>query len=879
MDQPFAHQYVHADTLAFELTQLQGVYADMALTLAGYLNRKFNKSADYIPMNVRQLEIMKPLIAKGRDAKEQQVVRITATAERPPRLVKISYNTVSPDGSEADLHASCVVEYGDTKSWLADWSRLDYLYRSRIDVLAQGADVGKYDKVSRAQAYEAFASLVQYGKKYHGMTEVILDNKNFEAVSLIEFRASESDGDFEANPYWIDNITHLSGFVLNGSSAVDSKKQVYISHGWESLQIIRALSARRSYRNHVKMHRGPRQTMVGDIYVFDGEDMVALVGGVKFQAIPRSLLNKLLPPTNEAAAHPKTLALPTLNGIASHPTVGHPDVEKGSAPDLVETTYRPTTSKPQPRNGNGSVLTEFMSIIAGELGLDPLELHDGAAFADVGLDSLMSLTITGRLREELEIDIPTSLFVDNATVGEAKSVILALDGGSSNGNSSTESVTIGSAATRNAMSGGEITQNTSTGSTMAKASTESITEKILSTVSEELGIEQSELLEMENFANMGVDSLMSLTITGRIREELELDIPTSFFVDCPSISEAKTAVSALMSTSSSGGATPYSYTENTTPGETDTAPSTPNPDDESLTSLTVDIRAKEEALRPATSVLLSGSSRTASKTLFLFPDGSGSATSYASLPSISPDVCVYGLNCPFMKTPADYTNGIDGVSAQYLAEIRRRQSHGPFYLGGWSAGGVIAYQVAYKLLELGEKIERLFLVDSPCPINLEPLPSSLLHFVESVGLLGTQSSPPDWLIPHFEASIVNLAAYTPDPMDALESPKTLIIWAHDGLCKDPKDQRFPRSTGEAKSVKFLLDDRLDLGCNGWDKLLGDENIITMAVQGNHFTMIREPYVSVHSMTAGLTQFGNFDPGEPGGSSITTRSWSAIVLRM
>ena len=45
-------------------------------------------------------------------------------------------------------------------------------------------------------------------------------------------------------------------------------------------------------------------------------------------------------------------------------------------------------------------------------------------------------------------------------------------------------------------------------------------------------------------------------------------------------------------------------------------------------------------------------------------------------------------------------------------------------------------------------------------------------------------------------------------------------------------------------MKFLLDDRLDLGSNGWDKLLVEGNIITTAVQGNHFTMIREPDVSV-----------------------------------
>lgn len=202
-------------------------------------------------------------------------------------------------------------------------------------------------------------------------------------------------------------------------------------------------------------------------------------------------------------------------------------------------------------------------------------------------------------------------------------------------------------------------------------------------------------------------------------------------------------------------------TPKTLPIESDTTLSISNPDGESMTSSVTEIRASKEGLRPATSILLSGSPKSASKTLFLFPDGSGSATSYALLPGISPDVYVYGLNCLFMKTPADYTNGIDGVSAQYLAEIKRRQPCGPYYLGGWSAGGVIAYQVSYKLLEMGCRTERLFLIDSPCPIKLEPLPSSLLHLIDSIGLLGTQSTPPEWLIPHSETSIVNLIAYTP----------------------------------------------------------------------------------------------------------------------
>ena len=123
--------------------------------------------------------------------------------------------------------------------------------------------------------------------------------------------------------------------------------------------------------------------------------------------------------------------------------------------------------------------------------MEPSERPDTAAFADVGLDSLMSLTITGRMREELEIGVPTSLFVDKATVGEAKAAILALDPDDSNE---------GSGATTDAISGVEMTRNSSIGSGMEDCSTESTTEKILSTISEEIGVGQSEILEIGNFA-------------------------------------------------------------------------------------------------------------------------------------------------------------------------------------------------------------------------------------------------------------------------------------------------------------------------------------------------------------------------------------------
>jgi amino acid adenylation domain-containing protein len=60
---------------------------------------------------------------------------------------------------------------------------------------------------------------------------------------------------------------------------------------------------------------------------------------------------------------------------------------------------------------------------------------------------------------------------------------------------------------------------------------------------------------------------------------------------------------------------------------------------------------------------------------------------------------------------------VEGMAAEYLTEIKRRQPQGPYYLCGYSFGGLVAFEVARRLRESGEEIGLLGLFDT--------LPSSL----------------------------------------------------------------------------------------------------------------------------------------------------------
>ncbi len=58
---------------------------------------------------------------------------------------------------------------------------------------------------------------------------------------------------------------------------------------------------------------------------------------------------------------------------------------------------------------------------------------------------------------------------------------------------------------------------------------------------------------------------------------------------------------------------------------------------------------------------------------------------------------------------------IEDMAADYLQQIRAVQPHGPYYLGGLCAGGVLAYEVACQLQQQGQQVSMVALLDAVNP--------------------------------------------------------------------------------------------------------------------------------------------------------------------
>jgi thioesterase domain-containing protein/acyl carrier protein len=62
---------------------------------------------------------------------------------------------------------------------------------------------------------------------------------------------------------------------------------------------------------------------------------------------------------------------------------------------------------------------------------------------------------------------------------------------------------------------------------------------------------------------------------------------------------------------------------------------------------------------------------------------------------------------------------IEDMAAEFVADIRRVRPSGPYYIGGFSFGGLAAYEMAQLQLDMGEQVGALVLLDSSNPSVLK----------------------------------------------------------------------------------------------------------------------------------------------------------------
>jgi thioesterase domain-containing protein/acyl carrier protein len=102
--------------------------------------------------------------------------------------------------------------------------------------------------------------------------------------------------------------------------------------------------------------------------------------------------------------------------------------------------------------------------------------------------------------------------------------------------------------------------------------------------------------------------------------------------------------------------------------------------------------------------------------LFLIHAIGGSVNYVRELaPWLDADVPVYGLAASGLLDGEEPLRSVEEMAARYVQAIRQVQPQGPYALAGYSAGGVIAYEVANQLVGADETVAFLGLIDASSP--------------------------------------------------------------------------------------------------------------------------------------------------------------------
>ncbi|HGG06676.1 MAG TPA: SDR family NAD(P)-dependent oxidoreductase [Aliiroseovarius sp.] len=75
----------------------------------------------------------------------------------------------------------------------------------------------------------------------------------------------------------------------------------------------------------------------------------------------------------------------------------------------------------------------------------------------------------------------------------------------------------------------------------------------------------------------------------------------------------------------------------------------------------------------------------------------------------------YGLQARGLLGDEEPHRSVPEAAADYIAEIRQVQPHGPYLLGGFSGGGIFAYEITQQLEAAGETVALLVMLDTPLP--------------------------------------------------------------------------------------------------------------------------------------------------------------------
>ncbi|NET02964.1 MAG: amino acid adenylation domain-containing protein, partial [Sphaerospermopsis sp. SIO1G1] len=175
----------------------------------------------------------------------------------------------------------------------------------------------------------------------------------------------------------------------------------------------------------------------------------------------------------------------------------------------------------------------------------------------------------------------------------------------------------------------------------------------------------------DNFFDLGGHSLLATYLMSQIRENLGQEIPLATLFQHPTVEELAIAITKIQQNTNS-----------------------------------------------QTSPLVALQPRGSQPPFFCIPGAGGFPYYFYNLAR------ALGENQPFYSFQAQGSDGelapmteVEEIAAYYIQAMQTVQPHGPYYLGGHSFGGKVAFAIAQQLIQQGEEVALVAILDTNAPVN------------------------------------------------------------------------------------------------------------------------------------------------------------------
>jgi len=207
---------------------------------------------------------------------------------------------------------------------------------------------------------------------------------------------------------------------------------------------------------------------------------------------------------------------------------------------------------------------------------------------------------------------------------------------------------------------------------MTVAATDSVQERLARIWEATLGVES--IAADRNYFDLGGDSSLGVQMFAQIEKVFKVKLPLATLYEAPTIDELARILSGEMESS---------------------------------------------GWSPLVAIQPSGSR----PPFFCFHGAGGNVLNYQKLSQdLGDDQPFYGLQSQGLDGTSPFLTSIEEMAALYVKHIRRVQSSGPYFLGGYCMGGTVAYEAAQQLRAAGETVALLALFDT---MNWHKVPLTL----------------------------------------------------------------------------------------------------------------------------------------------------------